>query len=129
MATTTDIYAAVELGSPGVSAGNANKLTLQESSATVQIHTQLTNGAGVPSAFNAPTLYYAVSPFDMTAEAAMVRLAHVARTLKLLPSNQPGTSLDSVSDAVLVTGAYLYTWISHPNLSPALTLNAKAVEI
>ena len=128
--TITDIYTSSAIGATDAVNVSPVKTTLSATTTAVVINAQLTLGKSQPGRSNSPRLYYAVSPFSVTAANARATFRPVAAFLDLVPApDSSSASTVMQTDPIFNNGGYLYTWIDTPALGVAAALSVKLVEI
>jgi hypothetical protein len=130
MTTTTSIVSQ----SIGTSSNKGNglfpqKITIQATTTAFVVAATLTNGAAGYDQGNRPSIWFATSPFSITAAAAIVQMRNTARYLELVPAPTAGTALSKDSGLQSVAGSYIYIWCDIPTVATAQTLDISVVEL
>jgi len=126
--TNTTIYNAVALGTTAeVVGGSPTKTTLAVGTTAVVLNLQVVKGNG-DNQSDAVELFYAISPFNLTADATLIpKLRPMAGLIRLFP----GQSADAydTTGVIVNNGGYLYTWFNSPALGGSPTITLVSVEL
>jgi len=127
--TITSINTGLAIGGTESSAVGPVKTTLGANTAAVALNLQYTNGASVGDYMEAPRVFYAVSPFSVTAAQAVTQMLPVAESFDIVPARLPRGVTTQRSDLIVNTGGFLYTWFETPKMPDAATVTLNAAEI
>ena len=127
--TNTTIYNAVSLGTTGeVRGGSPTKTTLQTGTTGLMLNVKIVSGDNQNQS-DEVELYYAVSPFNLTADATLIPKLHPQAGILRIKPNQLGSGEAYDTTGVIANnGGYLYTWFNSPPLAasgvgtPTITL-------
>lgn len=129
--TNTTVYNAVALGTTAeIRGGSPTKTTLQSGTTEVMLNLKIVSGDNADQC-DKVELYYAISPFSLTADGTLVnKLLPQADILRLNPNRAGSGEAYACSPVLFNNGGYLYTWFNSPALaesgvgSPTITLVA-----
>lgn len=129
--TNTTVYNAVALGTTAeVRGGSPTKTTLQIGTTAVVLNVKIVSGDNQNQS-DQVELFYAISPFSLTADATLIPLLHPQAGFLRIKPNQAGSGEAYDTTGVIVNnGGYLYTWFNSPALaqsgvgSPTITVTA-----
>jgi hypothetical protein len=129
--TNTTIYNAVSLGTTAeIRGGSPAKTTLVAGTTSLIVNAKVVSGDNQNQS-DCVELFYAVSPYNLTADSTLIaKLRPQAGLLRMFP-NQAGAGETYNTTGVLVNnGGYLYTWFNSPALaqsgtgSPSITVTS-----
>lgn len=129
--TITTIWNAVALGTTTELIGNTpTKTTLATGTTAVILNTKLVPGDGNNQS-DMVRIYYAVSPFSLTADATLpFNLKPQCGVLELKTQKKSAGAIYETSGVIANNGGFLYTWFDSPALSvaggstPSITLTS-----
>jgi hypothetical protein len=127
--TNTTIYNAVSLGTTAeVRGGSPTKTTLQAGTTSLVINVQIVSGDNQNQS-DQVEVYYAVSPFNLTADATLIpKLRPQAGLLRIKPNQSGSGESYDTTGIIFNNGGYLYTWFNSPAMAqsgagtPTITL-------
>ena len=127
--TNTTIYNAVSLGTTSeVIGGSPTKTTLQATTTLLTLNVKVISGDNQNQS-DQVELYYAVSPFNLTADSTLIaKLKPQAGILRLNPNRAGSGEAFETTGVIFNNGGFLYTWFNSPAMaqsgtgSPSITL-------
>lgn len=131
--TNTTIYNAVSLGTTSeIRGGSPTKTTLQTGTTAVVLNVKIVSGDNQNQS-DEVELYYAISPFSLTADATLIPKLHPQAGLLRIKPNQNGSGeAYDTTGVIFNNGGYLYTWFNSPALAQSgtgsPTISVTAVE-
>jgi hypothetical protein len=116
--TNTTIYNAVALGTTAeVRGGSPTKTTLQAGTTSLVINVQIVSGDNQNQS-DQVEVYYAVSPFNLTADATLIpKLRPQAGLLRIKPNQSGSGESYDTTGIIFNNGGYLYTWFNSPAMA------------
>jgi len=129
--TNTTVYSAVSLGTTAeVRSGSPTKTTLQTGTTAVVLNVKIVSGDNQNQS-DQVELFYAISPFNLTADATLIPLLRPqAGFLRINPNRAGSGEAYDTTGVIVNNGGYLYTWFNSPALaqsgvgSPTITVTA-----
>ena len=129
--TITTIYNAVALGTTTTLRGNTPTQTiLQTGTTALMLNVKIVSGDNQNQSQEVE-LFYAVSPFNLTADATLIPKLHPQAGILRIKQNQLGAGEAYDTTGVIANnGGYLYTWFNSPALAqsgvglPTITLTS-----
>lgn len=129
--TTTTVINAQSIGT-GSNVGvpvHASKLTCEALTTAYVINAQLTNGAARYSRSNEVRIWYASSPYNMTASQAADRCKQSARYLKIFGREDPSSITVQDTEVEVLSGQFLYIWLEVANQPAAQTISVIVTQL
>jgi hypothetical protein len=129
--TNTTIYNAVSLGTTSeIRGGSPTKTTLQTGTTGLVLNLKIVSGDNQNQS-DAVELYYAVSPFNLTADATLIpKLRPQAGILRVFANQAGSGEAYDTTGVIFNNGGYLYTWFNSPAMAqsgsgtPTITLTS-----